>query len=372
MKSTEKKDYYDVLGVERGASISEIKKAYRRLAVKYHPDKNPADSEAEERFKEAAEAYGVLSDSDKRSRYDRFGHQGLGGGGGFDPSQFTDFADILGDLFGFGDVFGGGRRRANRPARGADLRYDLHLGFEEAVFGKEVEVEIPRNVMCTKCSGSGATPGSSPGRCGGCDGQGQVRFSQGFLTVARTCPQCQGAGQVITDPCDECHGHGRIREEKTISVAIPAGVDDGTRLRVAGEGESGANGGPQGDVYVFISVEPHERFIRRDYDIHAEFPLSVTQATLGATVLVPTVHGEEELRIPPGTQPSEKFRLRGMGVPFVNRAGKGDHWVHIDLRVPSSLTDRQRELFEELATLEGEVHPESRSVFSRVKDFLSN
>ncbi|HEX6160550.1 MAG TPA: molecular chaperone DnaJ, partial [Thermoanaerobaculia bacterium] len=278
MATTEKRDYYDVLGVQRTATVDEIKKAYRKLAVKYHPDKNPGDAEAEERFKEAAEAYGVLSDDEKRGRYDRFGHQGMSGMGGFDPNQFADFGDILGDLFGFGDFFGArGQRRGNRPARGADLRYDLQIDFMDAAFGKEVSLLVPRVITCTTCSGNGARPGTEPVTCTGCGGRGQIRYSQGFFAVARTCPQCGGAGKVIKDPCTTCGGSGRTREEKKISVKIPAGVDDGSRLRVAGEGEAGFNAGPPGDLYVFLSVREHPKFQRRDFDIHSEKIISFTQ-----------------------------------------------------------------------------------------------
>src|SRR5689334_11462118 len=295
MATTEKRDYYEVLGVERDASVDDIKKAFRRLAVKYHPDKNPNDSTAEERFKEAAEAYEVLSDQEKRARYDRYGHaatQGMGGGG-FDPTHFADFGDILGDLFGFGDFFGTGRRRATRPARGNDLRYDLTLEFEEAVFGKDITLSVPRIATCVTCNGSGAKPGTQPVTCSGCGGRGQIRYSQGFFAVARTCPQCGGAGKVIKDPCATCGGAGRMQEEKSISVKVPAGVDDGSRLRVAGEGEAGYNGGPSGDLYVFISVQPHDKFTRRDYDIHSEESISVTRAALGGEVKVDTLDGAE-------------------------------------------------------------------------------
>ncbi|HUO85714.1 MAG TPA: molecular chaperone DnaJ [Thermoanaerobaculia bacterium] len=370
MQASQKRDYYEILGVPRAASIDEIKKAYRRLAVQHHPDRNPGDGEAEERFKEAAEAYGVLADDDKRARYDRFGHQGVNGGAaGFDPSQFADFADILGDLFGMGDLFGS-RRRGSRPARGSDLRHDLHLSFEEAVFGKEQSVRLQRTVQCTTCSGSGAKPGTAPVTCSSCGGRGQVRYQQGFFAVARTCPQCSGSGRIIQESCADCGGAGRVREEKTLPIRIPAGVDDGTRMRVAGEGDAGANGGPPGDLYVFISVEPHPRFVRQDYDIHVELPLTLTQATLGAEVEAPTVHGQESLRIPPGTQPNQVFRLRGKGVPYVDGSGRGDAHVHIQVRVPTSLSERQRELLEELAALEGETPPESRGVFDKVREFL--
>jgi molecular chaperone DnaJ len=373
MATTEKRDYYEVLGVQRSAGVDEIKKAYRKLAVAYHPDKNPGDPEAEEKFKEAAEAYGVLSDDEKRAKYDRFGHQGLGGMGGFDPNQFADFGDILGDIFGFGDFFGGGGRRrgATRAARGNDLRYDLTLSFEDAVFGKEVSLDVPRTANCATCHGSGAKPGTQPVACNGCGGSGQVRYSQGFFAIARTCPQCGGAGKVIKDPCATCNGAGRIRETKTISVKIPAGVDDGSRLRVGGEGEAGFNGGPAGDLYVFLSVREHPKFTRRDYDIHSEEPISYTQAALGADMKVETIDGPESLRIPPGTQPNQIFRLRGKGVQFLQNAGRGDHYVHVSVRIPSTLTDEQRDLLEQLARAEGENPPEAKGVLDKVKDFFA-
>jgi len=372
MATTEKRDYYEVLGLQRTASIDEIKKAYRRLAVQYHPDKNPGDASAEEKFKEAAEAYGVLSDEEKRARYDRYGHQGISGMGGFDPNQFADFGDILGDLFGFGDFFGTGRRRGTRAARGADLRYDLTLSFEDAVFGKEVTLDIPRVATCQTCNGSGAKPGTQPVTCSGCRGVGQIRYSQGFFAVSRTCPQCGGAGKVIKDPCTACDGAGRVREEKKISVKVPAGVDDGSRLRVAGEGEGGHNGGPSGDLYVFISVREHAKFQRRDYDIHAEEPISMTQAALGAEITIETINGPESLRIPAGTQPNQVFRLRGKGVQYIDGAGRGDHFVHAVVRVPTSLTDDQRQLLEQLAAASGEEVTGNRRVLDKVKDFFSN
>ncbi len=370
MATTEKRDYYEVLGIERGAGLDEIKKSYRKLALKHHPDKNPGNPDAEERFKEAAEAYGVLSDEEKRARYDRFGHQGMGGMGGFDPNQFADFGDILGDLFGFGDFFGTGRKRTTRPARGNDLRYDLELSFEDAVFGKEVTLDVPRVISCATCSGSGAKPGTQPVTCGGCGGKGQIRYSQGFFAVARTCPQCGGAGKVIKDPCATCSGAGRVREEKKISVKVPAGVDDGSRLRVAGEGEAGWNNGPAGDLYVFISVTEHEKFTRRDYDLHSQQSISFTQAALGAEIQTDTIDGVEVLKVPAGTQPNQVFRLRSKGVQFLDGSGRGDHYVHVSVRIPSTLTDEQRRLLEELASLENE-HPPERGVLDKVKDFFT-
>jgi molecular chaperone DnaJ len=370
MATTEKRDYYEVLGITRNASLDDIKKAYRKMALKFHPDKNPENPHAEEKFKEAAEAYGVLSDEEKRARYDRYGHNGMGGMGGFDPSQFADFGDILGDLFGFGDFFGASRRRSTRPARGNDLRFDLNLTFEDAVFGKEISINVPRVILCTGCSGSGAKPGTSPVTCSGCGGRGQIRYSQGFFAVARTCPQCGGAGKVIKDPCATCGGSGRIHEEKTLSVKIPPGVDEGSRLRVAGEGESGYNGGPAGDLYVFISVAEHPKFTRRDYDIHSEQGISFTQAALGAEVSADTIDGPETLRIPPGTQPNQVFRLRGKGVQFLQGPGRGDHYVHVSVRIPSTLTDEQRKVLQQFASMEGENPPENRGVLDKVKDFF--
>ncbi|HET7712930.1 MAG TPA: molecular chaperone DnaJ [Thermoanaerobaculia bacterium] len=372
MATTEKRDYYEVLGVSRTASLDEIKKAYRKLALKYHPDKNPGDAAAEEQFKAAAEAYGVLSDEEKRARYDRYGHAGLGGMGGFDPNQFADFGDILGDLFGFGDFFGTGRRRGNRPGRGNDIRYDLEVEFMDAVFGKEVTLHVPRVVTCETCSGSGSKPGTNPVSCSGCGGRGQIRYSQGFFAVARTCPQCGGAGKVIKDPCQTCGGAGRVREEKKISLKIPAGVDDGSRLRVAGEGESGVNGGPAGDLYVFLAVKEHPLFKRRDYDIHSEQTVSYTKAALGGEGKIETIDGVETLRIPAGTQPAQIFRLKGKGVRFIDGTGRGDHYVHIDVRIPTSLTDEQRRLLEQLAALEGEDVSEPKGLLDKVKDLFTS
>ena len=371
MSATEKRDYYEVLGVGKTAQIDDIKKAYRKLALKYHPDKNPNNPAAEEKFKEAAEAYSVLSDDEKRARYDRYGHQAVGGGG-FDPSQFADFGDILGDLFGFGDFFGTSRRRGTRPARGNDLRFDLEIEFMDAVQGKEVTLDVPRTITCTTCSGTGAKAGTQPVTCSGCAGRGQIRYSQGFFAVARTCPQCGGAGKVIKDPCPTCSGAGRVREEKKISVKIPAGVDDGSRLRVGGEGESGFNGGPAGDLYVFLSVREHPKFTRRDYDVHSEQAISFTQAALGSEVLTETVDGVETLRVPQGTQPSQVFRLRGKGVPFIDGTGRGDHYVHVTVRIPTTLDAEQRRLLEQFAEMEGEAPAESKNVFDKVKDFFAN
>lgn len=376
MATTEKRDYYEVLGVAREANVDDIKKAFRRLAVKYHPDKNPDDSAAEERFKEAAEAYEVLSDQEKRARYDRYGHAATNGmGGGFDVSHFSDFADILGDLFGdFGDVFGTGRRRATRPARGNHLRHDLTLEFEEAVFGKMVTIDVSRIVTCATCHGSGAKPGTQPVNCSGCGGRGKLRFTQGgFITIERTCLQCEGSGKVSKDPCQECNGAKRVPESKRISVPIPAGVDNGTQLQVPGQGEGGVNGGPPGDLILFIGVYDHPRFSRKNYDIHADLSISFTQAALGAEIETETIYGAEPLRIPPGTQPNKVFTIRGKGVQFLPQhgSGRGDHHVHVVVTIPTLLDDEQRELLERYAATEGETPPEPRGFVNKVKDLFT-
>jgi molecular chaperone DnaJ len=369
MSTIEKRDYYEVLGVARTANADDIKKAYRKLAVQHHPDRNPGDASAEEKFKEAAEAYGVLSDEEKRARYDRFGHQGMSGMGGFDPNQFADFGDILGDLFGLGDFFGTrGRRGGSRPARGNDLRYDLHLEFMEAVFGKEVTLNIPRSITCSTCSGSGAKAGTQPVTCTGCQGRGQVRYSQGIFAVVRTCPQCGGAGK---DPCASCAGAGRVREEKQITVRIKPGVYDGARLPLPGEGESGYNGGPAGNLYLFIQVGEHPKFERREFDIHSVHTVSFTQAALGGETEVETVDGADTMKIGAGTQPNEVIRLRGKGVPSLDGTGRGDHYVHIAVRIPTSINDEQRQLLERLAAIEGENPPGEKGVFDKVKEFFS-
>ena len=368
-----KRDYYEVLGVSRDADGTTIKSAYRKLAIQFHPDRNPGDPEAEERFKEAAEAYAVLSDQDKRGRYDRFGHQGVGGaaggpfgGAGFDPSTFGDFADILGDLFGFG--FGGGRRRGGRsPSRGADLRYDLTIEFEEAAFGVEKALKIPRLERCETCDGTGSAGDEPPAPCSACGGRGQVRFTQGFFTVARTCPQCQGQGTVIKDPCEECGGDGRVETERRIEVKIPAGVDTGARLRLQGEGEHGPFNGPPGDLYVVIRVEPHASYLREGPHVYSEVEVSYAQAVLGATLDVETLHGTETVEIPPGTDPGQQFRLRGKGIQRIDGHGRGDHMVSAKLIIPrpGDLDEERVELLRQLAELEG--RPVRESMIERVK-----
>ncbi|MEM8962346.1 MAG: molecular chaperone DnaJ [Acidobacteriota bacterium] len=366
-----KADYYEVLGVAREASAQEIKSAYRKKAVKFHPDRNPGDNEAEEKFKLAAEAYSVLSDQEKRARYDRFGHAGLGGSGGaggFDPSTFGDFSDILGDLFGFGV---GGRSRRGGGVPGADLRYDLELSFEEAAFGHEVNIRVPRREHCETCNGTGSSDGRLS-QCSVCNGTGQVRYSQGFLSVARTCPTCGGTGQVVTTPCEACDGDGRIEQERDLDITVPAGVDNGLRLRLRGEGDHGRRGGPPGDLEVALRVKPHERWQRDGADVHEELHLSYPQLVLGTTVPIETLHGEDKLRIPPGTQPGKTFALRGKGVQHLNVSALGDHIIHVALHVPhpDKLDTEQLELLRRQAELGGnEVH-ESKGVIGRISDLF--
>ena len=369
------RDYYEILGVSRDAAMDEIKSAYRRLAVRYHPDKNPDDPESEERFKEASEAYAVLSDSEKRDRYDRFGHQGLGSDGftGFDPGAFGDFADILGDLFGLGDFFGGRRRRTSGGARrGHDLQYTLKLTLEEAATGIERTIRVPRLETCDRCSGSGSEPGTSPETCSTCRGSGQVVFRRGFLSVAQTCPSCSGAGQVNRNPCGECAGRGRSEQQATLSVTVPAGIDSGMRLRLAGEGEGGSLGGNPGDLFVMIAVEDHDLFERDGTDLHLEFPVSVFQAMLGARVPVTTVLGEDRtIEVPAGTQPGDVVRLHGGGMPHVDGRRTGNLYIHFRVVVPRKLSGEQRALIEDVANLGGGLEPESeRGFFDRLKRAL--
>ncbi len=366
------RDYYEILGVARGADAAEIRKAYRRLALQYHPDKNPGNKEAEERFKEAAEAYAVLSDPEKRERYDRFGRAGLGAQGGFhgfDQEIFGDFADILGDLFGFGGLFGGGRRRpARRP--GDDLRYDLDLDFEEAVSGLETRIKVPRTEKCPECGGRGAKTADGIKTCSQCGGRGQVAFQQGFFTLTRPCGRCRGSGRVITAPCPKCDGAGRVRRERTLTVRIPAGVDEGMHLRLSGEGEASPDDGPPGDLYVVIHVASHPVFQRDGKDIRSEVSIGFAQAALGATIRVKTLDGEEDFEVPQGTQSGSVFRLQGKGIPSVGGGGRGDHYVSVVVRTPARLSAEQRELFERLAKLEGE-DASGKGLFDRVKDIFN-
>ncbi len=372
----EKRDYYEVLGVSRTASDQELRSAYRQAALKYHPDRTQGDKESEEKFKEAAEAYSVLSDPQKRAAYDRFGHAGVptAAGGGFDPSQgFPDLSDIFGEFF-FGDLFGGGGggRRRNRPHRGEDLRFDLELSFEDAVRGMAADIQVPRMEPCPKCQGTGGDPDGGIVTCPVCRGRGEQVYQQGFLSVRRTCSQCGGAGQVVRKACPQCRGEGYIRIQRKLRVNIPAGVDNDSRLRLGGEGQPGLNGGPAGDLYVFVKVKEHPIFVRRDNDLHCTIPINVAQAALGAEIQVPTLEGVEPFRIPEGTQAGAKFRLKGRGVPDVNGGGRGDIYLHIQVKIPRKLTKEQKKLFEDLAAqLPEENEPDKRGLFEKVKDYFA-
>lgn len=366
----EKRDYYEVLEVHRNASDTEIKKAYRKLAIKYHPDKNPGDKQAEEKFKEISEAYEVLSDPQKRAQYDQFGHAGVGGGGfggtGFGFGAGTPFGDI------FGDLFGGGRQQRSRGRRGDDLLYNLEISFEEAAFGVESRIEVPYNKRCSSCGGSGAKPGTEPKVCPTCRGAGQVRFQQGYFSVSRTCSHCGGEGRVIDSPCGNCRGTGMEKDTKTISVKIPAGVETGNRLKLSGEGGQGIKGGANGDLYVAITVRPHPVFTRDNNDVICEIPISFVQAALGTEIQVPTLDGKVNLRIPEGTQSGRVFRLRDKGIPVLQGYGRGDQLVVIKVETPVNLNKKQRELLEEFARIGGEeIYPMKKSFFEKVVDLFS-
>jgi molecular chaperone DnaJ len=366
-----KRDYYEVLGVERTANDQEIKSAYRKLAMQFHPDRNPGNPEAEEKFKEATEAYGVLADAQKRARYDQFGHAGLGNGDGFgfDPSSFTDLNDVVGDFFS--QIFGvnvGGGRRANRAQKGEDARGDLSLTFEEAAFGKKTEVKVQRYETCEQCKGSGSASSKGPAACATCGGRGQVQYSQGFFSVARTCPKCNGSGQVIADPCTKCKGAARVLRERVIDVTVPAGVEDGTRMRYQDQGHAGLNGGPSGDLYVFLAVKPHPFFEREGKELFCSIPISFTQAALGAEIAIPTLEGEHKLKIPEGTQSGTVLRVRGKGIASLRGGSKGDLHVHVRVQTPSKLTKQQRQLLEELgAAAKADNKPDARGMFEKVK-----
>jgi molecular chaperone DnaJ len=347
-----KEDYYKILGVERNASEAEIKKAYRRLAMKYHPDRNPGDKAAEAKFKEAKEAYEILSDAQKRAAYDQFGHAGVdpaaaaAGAGGFYSAGGANFADIFGDVFG--DIFGSGRGRGGRQVyRGADLRYSLELSLEEAVHGTEVRIRVPAVETCDTCHGSGARPGTQASTCRTCGGHGQVRLQQGFFSIQQTCPNCRGSGKTISDPCPACHGAGRVQRTKTLSVKVPAGVDEGDQIRLAGEGEAGEHGGPPGDLYVQVRLKPHPLFKREQDDLYCEMPVSFATVALGGELDVPTLDGRASIKIPPGTQSEKLFRLRGKGVRNVRTGQVGDLYCRISVETPVNLTPRQKELLEE-------------------------
>jgi molecular chaperone DnaJ len=375
-KPVSKRDYYEVLGVGREAGDQEIKSAYRKLALQHHPDRNPDDPDAEDRFKEASEAYSVLSDAQKRAAYDRYGHdgvQGAAGGGGFDPGAFTDFNDILGNFFGFGDAFGsgGGGQRRSRAQRGEDVRYDLEIAFEEALFGMSADIQVPRMEACERCQGSGAEPGSGPTTCPTCHGRGEVIYQQGFLSIRRTCSTCAGNGRIIRNACGACRGQGYRPGQRKLKINIPAGVDDGTRLRLSGEGQPGTQGGPPGDLYVFLKVREHAFFVRRESDLHCTIPLNVAQAALGCEVDVPTFEGLHRLKIPEGTQGGAVFKLRHKGVAVLNGSGRGDLIVHIDVKVPTRLNREQRQLLELLRnSLPVNNAPSEKGLFEKVKDYF--
>ena len=373
MATQEKRDYYEVLGVTRTASEQEIKSSYRKLAMQFHPDRNPGNPQAEDKFKEASEAYSVLIDSEKRARYDQFGHAGLGNGGfgGFDPSTFSDFSDVFGDLFSdfFGVNVSGGRR--TRAQKGEDARADLTLTFEEAAFGKKTEVKVRRHETCEQCQGSGSAPGKGPVTCSTCGGRGQVRYQQGFFSMTRTCPTCHGMGRMVADPCTKCKGEGRQVRERVVEVSIPPGVEDGTRMRYQEQGNAGGNGGPAGDLYVVLHVKPHAFFEREGKDLFCSVPISFSQAALGAEIVIPTLDGEYKLKIPEGTQSGTVLRVRGKGVPSIRGGGKGDLHVQVRVLTPAKLTKRQRELLTELGgTSAIENQPEPRSLFEKVKEIF--
>jgi len=371
-----KDDYYETLGVDRGASEDELKKSYRKLAMKYHPDQNPDDKAAEAKFKELSEAYHVLSDPEKKAAYDQFGHAAFEGGAGGQGAQGFDFRSSFSDVFDdlFGDFMGGngGRRGGGRQGgvRGADLRYNLEITLEDAYAGKQARVRVPTAVACETCSGTGAKSGTRPANCGTCGGAGKVRAQQGFFTIERTCPTCQGAGQVIANPCGTCKGSGRTHKEKTLSVNIPTGVEDGTRIRLAGEGEAGARGAPAGDLYIFLSVEQHRIFDRDGQHIRCRVPISMIKATLGGTLEVPTLGGgRARVMVPAGTQSGQQFRLRGKGMPALHGSGHGDMYVHVSVETPVNLTKKQKELLREFEnTSKSGTSPEAEGFFAKVKD----
>lgn len=369
-----KRDYYEVLGVRRDASDQELKQAYRRLAVKYHPDKNPGDKEAEERFKEIAEAYQVLSTPDLKARYDRYGHAGVGAGAaagaGFGQG-FPGFEDILSDLFGFGDIFGGRAGRRPGPRRGSDLRYDIEISLEEAAAGMKTKIRVPRLETCDTCSGSGAAAGTSPSTCSTCNGAGQVRYQQGFFSVARTCSTCRGTGRIIRDRCRDCRGAGRVERERLLEIKLPAGVDTGSRLRITGEGEAGEPGAGRGDLYVIIHVKDHDFFDRRDENLYCNVPISFAQSALGAEIQVPTLDGEETVKIPEGTQTGTTFRLRGKGMPVLGDRRRGDQYITVAVVTPTNLSREQRRLLEELSKLETQDgHQQEKGIVDKVKDIF--
>ncbi|WP_198643398.1 MULTISPECIES: molecular chaperone DnaJ [unclassified Brucella] len=369
-------DYYEALGVTRTADDKTLKAAFRKLAMQYHPDRNPDDPEAERKFKEIGEAYETLKDPQKRAAYDRFGHAafengGMGGGFGNGFGGAGGFADIFEDIFG--EMMGGGRRRSNGGReRGADLRYNMGVTLEEAYAGKTAQIRVPTSITCDECSGFGAKPGSQPTTCTMCSGSGRVRAAQGFFSVERTCPGCNGRGQIIKDPCEKCHGQGRVTQERSLSVNIPAGIEDGTRIRLAGEGEAGLRGGPAGDLYIFLSVKPHEFFQRDGADLYCKVPISMTTAALGGQFEVSTLDGTQtRVKVPEGTQNGKQFRLKGKGMPVLRQSVTGDLYIQIDIETPQNLSKRQRELLEEFEKLSSQENsPKSAGFFSRMKEFF--
>ncbi|WP_421579207.1 molecular chaperone DnaJ [Shinella sp. M31] len=370
-----KADFYETLGVSKTADEKELKSAFRKMAMKYHPDKNPGDASAEQKFKEVNEAYETLKDPQKRAAYDRYGHAafeqgGMGGGGG--GFQGGGFSDIFEDIFG--EMMGGGRQRrsASGRERGGDLRYNMEISLEEAYAGKTAQIRVPTSIICDVCTGTGAKPGTSPKTCATCQGSGRVRAAQGFFSIERTCPTCHGRGQTITDPCTKCHGNGRVTEERSLSVNIPAGIEDGTRIRLSGEGEAGVRGGPAGDLYIFLSVKPHEFYQRDGADLYCAVPISMTTAALGGTFDVATLDGtKSRVSVPEGTQAGKQFRLKGKGMPVLRSNQVGDLYIQIQIETPQKLTKRQRELlkeFEEISSKDN--NPESAGFFARMKEFF--
>jgi len=372
-----KRDYYEVLGISREASEQEIKSSYRKMAMKYHPDKNPGNKEAEEQFKEAAEAYSVLGDREKRGLYDRYGHSGVGsysgaeGFSGFNPDMFADFSDVLGSFF-FGDIFGSGnRRRRTGPARGSDLQYHLQITLQEAIKGTEKEIAIPRMDGCETCQGSGSNSPQGKTTCTTCNGYGQVRYNQGFVTIARSCPNCSGTGQVLRDPCKSCNGAGRIEKKVMLNVKVPPGVDTGNRLKLKAEGEAGMRGGLPGDLYVLVEVIEHPVFSRKGFDLFCEKEVSMFQASLGDQITIQTPDGDETLKILEGTQPGSVLTLRGKGVPYVNSYGRGDLHIAIKVKIPTNLTAPEKKTLKDMAKQRREkINPQERGVFEKVRTFL--
>ncbi|UCC40817.1 MAG: molecular chaperone DnaJ [Candidatus Aminicenantes bacterium] len=356
-----KRDYYEILGISPEASSEEIKKAYRKLALKFHPDRNPGNKEAEEKFKEAAEAYSVLIDSEKRSIYNRFGHEGLRGEGftgftGFDSSIFRDFEDILGNFFGFGDFFGTrSNRRRYYPQRGRDLGLELEITLEEAAFGTEKEIKLSRAESCTACHGSGMSPGTKKTNCHHCQGTGQVRYSQAFFTVSRTCTNCRGSGEIITSPCKECRGSGKIKLKRALKISIPAGIDDGSKLRIAGEGDAGDAGATKGDLYILVRVKKHKFFTREENNLYCQISISFPQAALGGKMEIPTLEKNETLKISPGTQSGDVFRIKGKGVRSFHSNGKGDLFVQVKVKTPKNLTKEQKALLRKFGQSRGDI-----------------